>query len=109
MLKDATYVRSFASLVTLYPDAVFHMYQLSPQTSYILVAIDYPDPLDDSRQLKEITGRFKIEFTHLIKPYANREHIEIKEHDEMDGGFVLYDPDSKWRYYLAAAEQKGKW
>ena len=106
ILKGMTYVREFASFITLYPDAVYYLFQATPHQSYILVAIDYPDPTDESRQVKQLSDRFEFEFIHLIKPYANDQHIEVHPNDDMDDGFFVPDPKSYYRYYLAAAKQR---
>lgn len=72
----------------------------------MLVMADYPDPLDQSRELKQISGEYEFEFAHLIKPYANDQHIEVHPNDDMDDGFFVPDPKSYYRYYLAAAKQR---
>ena len=109
ILKEATYVREFASFITLYPDADYYLFQIASNQSLILVAIDYPDPIDESIQVKSLSGRFEFEFTHLIKPYANDQHIEIRPNDDMDDSFFIPDPKSYYRYYLAAVKQKIDW
>lgn len=109
VLKEATYVREFASLITLYPDAVYYLFQTISNQPLILVAIDYPDPIDESRQVKSLSGGFEFEFAHLIKPYANDQHIEIRPNDDMDDSFFIPDPKSCYRYYLAAVKQKLDW
>lgn len=73
---------------------------------FALVMTDYPDPLDQSRELKQISGEYEFEFAHLIKPYANDQHIEVHPNDDMDDGFFMPDPKIYYRYYLAAAKQK---
>ena len=83
ILKEATYVREFASFVTLYPDAAYYLFQTTSNQSLILVAIDYPDPTDESQQVKKISGGFEFEFTYLIKPYANDQHLKICPNDEL--------------------------
>lgn len=109
MLKEATYVREFASFVTLYPDAVYYLFQTSSNQPLILVAIDYPDPIDESQQVKSLSGGFVFEFAHLIKPYANDQHIEIRSNDDMDDSFFIPDPKSCYRYYLAAVKRRMYW
>ncbi len=109
VLKDATYVREFASLITLYPDTQYYLFQIPPERSFVLVAIDYPDPIDESRQLKKLSGGYKIEFIHLIEPYANDQHIEVREHDEMNVDFVVDDPKSYYHYYLAEVKMAMSW
>ena len=109
MLNEATYVREFASFITLYPDAVYYLFQTTSNQSLILVAIDYPDPIDESRQVKILSGEFEFEFIHLIKPYANDQYIEVRPNDDMDEIFSIPDPDSYFHYYLAAVEQKLDW
>lgn len=109
VLKDATYIREFASLITLYPDAQYYLFQTSPERSFVLVAIDYPDPFDESRQLKKLSGGYKIEFTHLIKPYANNKHLKIHAGPDMDELFFVDDPKSYCHYYLAEVKMAVDW
>lgn len=109
ILKEAIYVREFASFITLYPDAVYYLFQTTAGQSLILVAIDYPDPIDESQQVKILSGGFEFEFAHLIKPYANDQRIEIRPNDDMDDSFFIPDPKSYYRYYLAAVKQKLDW
>lgn len=109
MLKEATYVREFASFITLYPDAVYYLFQTASGQSFILVAIDYPDPIDESQQVKSLSGGFEFEFAHLIKPYANDRHIEIRPNDDIGDSFFIPDPKSYCRYYLAAVKQRMDW
>ncbi len=109
ILKEATYVREFASFVTLYPDAAYYLFQTTSNQSLILVAIDYPDPTDESRQVKKISGGFEFEFTYLIKPYANDQHLKICPNDEVEELFFVSDPNGRCHYYLAAVKQKLNW
>ena len=109
LLNEATYVREFASFITLYPDAVYYLFQTTASQSLILVAIDYPDPTDESQQVKKISGGFEFEFTYLIKPYANDQHLRICPNDEVEELFFVSDPNGRWRYYLAAVKQKRSW
>ena len=72
VLKDAEYIRSFATLFILYPDTQFYLFQSADHDSlrsFILVTTDYSDPLDQSYELKEITGRYEFEFTRIVAPY----------------------------------------
>ena len=109
LLNEATYVREFASFITLYPDEVYYLFQTTASQSLILVAIDYPDPTDESQQVKKISGGFEFEFTYLIKPYANDQHLRICPNDEVEELFFVSDPNGRWRYYLAAVKQKRSW
>jgi len=109
ILKEATYVREFASFITLYPDATYYLFQTTSNQSLILVAIDYPDPIDESLQVKRLSGGFEFEFIYLIKPYANDQHIEIRPNDDIDNNFFVSDPNSYYRYYLAAVKQRMDW
>lgn len=109
LLNEATYVREFASFITLYPDAVYYLFQTTAGQSFILVAIDYPDPTDESQQVKKISGGFELEFTHLIKPYANDQHLRICPNDEVEELFFVSDPNDRWQYYLTAVKQKLSW
>ena len=105
ILKESTYVREFASFITLYPDADYYLFQTASGQSLILVAI----AIDESQQVKSLSGRFEFEFAHLIKPYANDQHIEIRPNDDMDDSFFIPDPKSYYRYYLAAVKQRMDW
>ena len=106
ILDDASYIRQLASLVPLCPDTIFHLFANKSGQFFTLVMTDYPDPLDQSRELKQSSGKYEFEFAHLIKPYANDQHIEVHPNDDMDDGFFVPDPKSYYRYYLAAAKQK---
>ena len=109
ILKESTYVREFASFVTLYPDAVYYLFQTTSNQPLILVAIDYPDPLDERQQVKILSGEFEFEFIHLIKPYVNDQHIEVRPNDDMDDSFFIPDPKNCYHYYLAAVKQNMDW
>ena len=109
ILKESTYVREFASFIALYPDAVYYLFHTASNQSLILVAIDYPEPIDESQQVKSLSGGFEFEFIHLIKPYANDQYIEIRPNDDMDDSFFIPDPKSYYHYYLAVVKQKLDW
>ena len=87
ILKKLGYVRQFAPLIPLSPDTTFHIFGGKNGYFLILVMTDYADPIDQSRELKNISGEYAFEFTKLIKPYSNDEYIEIRENDE-----ILEDP-----------------
>ena len=76
--------------------------------SIALVMTDYPDPLYQSEELKQISGEYEFEFMHLITPYANDQHIEIRPNDDIDNNFFISDPKSYYRYYLAAVRQNSR-
>lgn len=112
VLKDAEYIRSFATLFILYPDTQFYLFQSAGHDSlrsFILVATDYSDPLDQSYELKEITGRYEFEFTRIIAPYRNDKFIEVRQHDDMEAGYDIRDPHGRCCYYLAEATYKPDW
>lgn len=109
ILKEAAYVREFASFVTLYPDAVYYLFQTASNQSLVLVAVDYPDPTDESQQVKKLSGGFEFEFTYLIKPYTNEQHLKICPNDEVEELFFISDPNGRCHYYLAAVKQKLDW
>ena len=112
VLKDAEYIRSFATLFILYPDTQFHLFQSighdSPH-SFVLVATDYSDPLDQSYELKEMTGRYEFEFTRIVAPYRNNNFIELRPHDDMEEVCDIQDPHGGWNYYLAEVTYKPDW
>ncbi|PID28864.1 hypothetical protein CR983_04400, partial [Candidatus Saccharibacteria bacterium] len=68
-----------------------------------LVTTDYADPLDQSRELKGISGQYKFEFTDLIKPYDAHQTLPITDNDDMSDTFFVTAPYKKHRlyYYLA--------
>lgn len=112
VLKDSEYIRSFATLFVLYPDTQFYLFQSAGRDSlrsFILVATDYPDPLDQSYELKEITGRYEFEFTRIVAPYRNDKFIEIRQHDDIEAGYDIRDPHRRWNYYLAEVTYKPDW
>ena len=111
VLKDATYIRSFAPLCVLYQDTEFHLFQSPGRDflrSFILVATDYSDPLDQSYELKNLTGSYEFEFTHIITPYKNKEFIEIRQHDDM-ADYDIRSLDGRWCYYVEEATYKPDW
>lgn len=112
VLKDSEYIRSFATLFVLYPDTQFYLFQSAGRDSlrsFILVATDYSDPLDQSYELKEITGRYEFEFTRIVAPYRNDKFIEIRQHDDIEAGYDIRDPHRRWNYYLAEVTHKPDW
>lgn len=105
ILDGASYIRQLASLVPLYPDTAFHLFTHDGQY-FALVMTDYPDLFYQSEELKQISGEYEFEFMDLITPYANDQHIEIRPNDDIDNDFFISDPNSYYRYYLAAIRQK---
>ena len=106
ILDGASYIRQLASLVPLCPDTAFHLFDDKNGGFFALVMTDYPDPLYQSEELKQISGKYEFEFAHIIKPYVNTQHINICDNDDMDNNFFVSDPKSYYRYYLAATRQK---
>ena len=106
ILDDASYIRQLAFLTPLCPDTIFHLFANKGGQYFALVMTDYPDLLNQSRELKQISGEYEFEFAHLIKPYANDQHVEVHPNDDMGDGFFVPDPKSYYRYYLAAAKQR---
>ena len=112
VLKDSEYIRSFATLFVLYPDTQFYLLQSACRDSVrscILVATVYSDPLDQSYELKEITGRYEFEFTRIVAPYRNDKFIGIRQHDDIEAGYDIRDPHRRWNYYLAEVTYKPDW
>lgn len=100
ILKGANYVRQFASLVPLYPDTTFHLFEGKGEY-LVMVMTDYADPIYQSRELKGISGEYAFEFAELINPYANDKRIEIKENDEIIEDPTVQDTNSYYRFYVA--------
>ena len=105
VIYDASYIRQLASLVPLCPDTAFHLFIDKNGQYFVLVMTDHPDPIAQSKELRQISGEYGFEFTHLIKPYDNVKYIEICSNDEMDKQFSIPDPISYYRYYLAAVRE----
>jgi len=106
ILKKLGYVRQFASLVPLYPDTTFHLFADNNGRFLVLVMTDYDDPINQSRELKNISGEYAFEFSRLIKPYNNDGYIEIKENDEILEDPTVSDTDSYYRFYVAETKRK---
>lgn len=109
ILKDASYVRSFSSLITLYPDTVYYLFQKTPKKSFVLVATDHPDPTYESQQLKELSGKFAIEFIHIIKPHNNGQYIKIRKDDNISDLFFVRNTTNYYCYYLTEAKHTLDW
>ena len=109
ILDGASYIRQLASLVPLCPDTTFHLFADKNGSFFALVMTDYPDPTNQSVELKQISGEYEFEFTNLVKPYTDDKYIEVRENDEMDESFSVPDPNSYYHYYLAAVKQKLDW
>ena len=67
ILKKLQYIRQFASLVPLNPDTTFHLFGGEDGHFLVLVMTDYADPIDQSQELKNISGEYAFEFTKLIR------------------------------------------
>ncbi len=106
ILKKLGYVRQFASLIPLSPDTTFHLFGGEDGHFLVLVMTDYDDPIDQSQELKNISGEYAFEFTRLIKPYNNDEYIKIKENDEILEDPTVSDTDSYYRFYVAETKHK---
>ncbi len=106
ILKKLQYIRQFASLAPLNPDTTFHLFGGEDGHFLVLVMTDYADPMDQSQELKNISGEYAFEFTKLIKPYNNDEYIEIKENDEILENPTVSDTDSYYRFYVAETKHK---
>jgi hypothetical protein len=98
LLHGATFTQRLSAPVPLVPDTVFDIFKDNSGCLFTLVTTDYPDPLDQSEELKEISNLF--EFMDLVKPYRNSERGVILEHDDMDGTFVIAEGNAY--YYLAS-------
>lgn len=106
ILKKLGYVRQFAPLIPLSPDTTFHLFGGEDGRFLVLVMTDHDDPINQSQELKNISGEYAFEFSRLIKPYNNDEHIEIKENDEMLENPTVSDTDSYYRFYVAETKHK---
>lgn len=107
VLSEASYIRRFASLVPLSPDTIFDIFTTKSGQFMALVTTDYADPLDQGHELKHISGQYEFEFVNLIRPYANNETIEIREHDDTEGDCLIRD--KLHYYYLANTKQDFSW
>jgi len=111
VLKDAEYIRSFATLFILYPDTQFYLFQSAGHALLPSFSPLFPRSflsLDQSYELKEITGRYEFEFTRIVAPYRNDKFIELRQHDDMEAGYDIRDPHGRC-CYLAEAAYKPDW
>ena len=106
ILEKLGYVRQFAPLTPLCPDTTFHLFGGKNGHFLVLVMTDYADPINQSQELKNISGEYAFEFTKLIKPHSNDEHIEIKENDEILENPTVSDSNSYYRFYVAETKHK---
>jgi hypothetical protein len=86
------------------PDTTFDIYTTDAQEFFAFITTDYADPYYQSRELKNISGKYKFEFENLIKPHnTNYETVAVLPHDEMDGDFFVTAPYKNYKlyYYLA--------
>jgi len=97
LLSHARFIARLAAPVPMVPDTTFALYKNTDEHLFTLVTTDYADPLDQSKELRKISGLY--EFIDLIKPYHNNEMIKIREHDNMDGTFLIKHANTY--YYLA--------
>lgn len=109
ILDGASYLHQLASLVQFCPDTAFHIFDTKNGHFHVLVMTDYPDPYHQANELEQISGEYKIELLHLIKPHTNDQRIEIRENDNLNELFYVDDPKSYYRYYLAEAKPAAGW
>ena len=102
VLSSASYIRQLAALTPLYPDTIFYLFAGKDGGFFALVMTDYPDPLDQSEELKQISGNYAFTFTHLITPHTNNQRLSVRSTSNMDSGFFVSDPESYYQFYLAA-------
>lgn len=81
----------------------------TPKKSFVLVATDHPDPTYESQQLKELSGKFAIEFIHIIKPHNNGQYIKIRKDDNISDLFFVRNTTNYYCYYLAGAKHTLDW
>ena len=103
ILKKLTYVRQFASLAPLSPDTTFHLFSSKTGQFFVLVMTDHADPIRQSKELKQISGEYALEFAELVKPYSNDERLEIKENEEILEDPTVSNTDDYCHFYLAEA------
>lgn len=106
ILKKLGYIQQFTPLMPLYPDTTFHLFGGKNGHFLVLVMTDYANPIDQSRELKNISSEYAFEFTKLIKPYSNDEYIEIRENDEILEDPTVSDSNSYYRFYAAETKHK---
>lgn len=98
LLSHAKFITRLAAPVPIVPDTTFDLYKNTNEHLFTLVTTDYADPLDQSKELIKISGQY--EFINLVKPHHNNEMIKIREHDNMDGTFLI--KHGNIYYYLAS-------
>lgn len=102
ILNSTSYIRQLAALTPLYPDTIFYLFAGKDGGFFALVMTDYPDPLDQSEELKQISGSYAFTFTHLITPHANNQRLSVRSGSDMNTDFSVPDPESYYQFYLAA-------
>ncbi len=102
ILNSASYIRQFAALTPLYPDTIFYLFAGKDGGFFALVMTDYPDPLDQSEELKQISSSYAFTFTHLITPHTNNQRLSVRSGSDMNTDFSVPDPESYYQFYLVA-------
>ena len=101
ILSTAKYVREVVNM-----DSIARIYLLDSGKHIAFIKSDYPDPLSEGRHFKSLPGKDSFEFINLVKPYANDETIDIREHDEMEGDFLI--SEYRTRIFPIPVSYKGK-
>lgn len=107
VLSSASYIRQLAALTPLYPDTIFYLFAGKDGGFFALVMTDYPDPLDQSEELKQISGNYAFTFTHLITPHTNNQRLSVRSGSDMNTDFSVPDPESYYQFYLVALHCAG--
>ena len=107
ILNSASYIRQLAALTPLYPDTIFYLFAGKDGGFFALVMTDYPDPLDQSEELKQISGNYAFTFTHLITPHTNNQRLSVRSGSDMNTDFSVPDPESYYQFYLVALHCAG--
>lgn len=107
VLSSASYIRQLAALTPLYPDTIFYLFTGKDGGFFALVMTDYPDPLDQSEELKQISGNYAFTFTHLITPHTTNQRLSVRSGSDMNTDFSVPDPESYYQFYLVALHCAG--
>lgn len=97
VLVNATHIKQVSAPIPIVPDTIFNIFRTNKNQLIALISTDYADPRHQSNELKRSAGKYS--FTSLVMPHNNNAQISIREHDAMDGSFLV--KEGKIYYYIA--------
>ena len=102
-----SYIGKFTPEVPITPDCIYNVYNDIANSRLLThVAIDYPDPVYDSKTLQEISDK-AYTFTGLLVPNSANDIIDIVNNDDFEKEFFVKD-ESIFYHYVAITESHPK-